>query len=469
MGTDEAEFRSALDTPSHLNLAELGAEWDKGEPVTARTAEIRKLRVSRTDSRRDLGVENWFSTNATKIETRAWWDCRRVSVKDPVLDPETVHLLSQVTFLSHREINKIDQLFSTMLELSELIGEEQSVREVQGVETPALTLTELRRIPEFSQNVFLRRLVRVFSQSGEETLTLFELIDLYSSLSSQATNQWKAWIAFCVFDYDENGSLDSQDLVRSVRQMILATKKLTASKLSQSYAATVLQAHQRGIATRTLLRAELPKHVTSGSDKDPRLNLGDIHEKNPLTGEKTSTVVKQCRVSMTEKAREKWTKLQLPLHVTFEEQVQAQVNKWQTCGKSSSHVEAYVRYMLNKCSGIKEGVMDFRYFESAMRKLPSFKFNFRASITSPHRMQSWISSSQLQRSGAKAAATQALVGNYLEVADKTDLLGKSDHLNQTLNTQARLAQQIHKLDAAMKEVWEDSMVKISGARPFLVL
>ena len=54
------------------------------------------------------------------------------------------------------------------------------------------------------------------------------------------------------------------------------------------------------------------------------------------------------------------------LHVTMAEQVATQVRIWQSCGKSRSPVEAYVAQMLGKCSGIREGVMDFRYFENSV-------------------------------------------------------------------------------------------------------
>ena len=57
-------------------------------------------------------------------------------------------------------------------------------------------------------------------------LTLLELIDMYSALSRRASFDWKAWIMFCIFDYDEDGMLDSGDIYRSVRQMIVLTSSL---------------------------------------------------------------------------------------------------------------------------------------------------------------------------------------------------------------------------------------------------
>eukprot|EP01047_Picozoa_sp_COSAG01_P063702 COSAG01_NODE_8304_length_2837_cov_22.938641_2_plen_84_part_00 len=69
--------------------------------------------------------------------------------------------------------------------------------------------------------MFMERLVRVFSQKGKQLLTLYELIDLYSALHRRASVTWKCCIMFTVFDFDEDGVLDAQDLYRTLRQMVL--------------------------------------------------------------------------------------------------------------------------------------------------------------------------------------------------------------------------------------------------------
>ena len=84
------------------------------------------------------------------------------------------------------------------------------------VRVVALTAGQLRKyLPEFNLNVFFDRLVRVFSESGEQMLTLVELIDLYSALSHRASVKWKARVCFCVFDFDEDNKLGRRDIVRS--------------------------------------------------------------------------------------------------------------------------------------------------------------------------------------------------------------------------------------------------------------
>lgn len=72
------------------------------------------------------------------------------------------------------------------------------------VAVKALSTEQLRTyLPEFSNNVFFDRLVRVFSETGEQMLTMLELIDLYSALSPRAPKSWKCKILFCVYDFDE--------------------------------------------------------------------------------------------------------------------------------------------------------------------------------------------------------------------------------------------------------------------------
>eukprot|EP01048_Picozoa_sp_COSAG05_P011029 COSAG05_NODE_1012_length_6193_cov_2.446997_1_plen_1961_part_10 len=91
---------------------------------------------------------------------------------------------------------------------------------------PAVSAEQLRVLPEWASHMFLERLVRIFSQNGLQVLTLLELIDLYSALHRRAHVSWKASIAFCAYDFDEDGVLDAGDLYRTIRQMVYRTQML---------------------------------------------------------------------------------------------------------------------------------------------------------------------------------------------------------------------------------------------------
>jgi hypothetical protein len=147
-----------------------------------------------------------------------------------------VEILTNVTFLTGAEIKQVELLFNTIVQdiketdtkaeetvatakISEGTAAERApdrghiqyvdrIATVDGksqkVEVIALSTQQLRTyLPEFSLNMFFGRLVRVFSESGEQKLTLLELIDLYSALSPRASFKWKCKVMFCVFDFDE--------------------------------------------------------------------------------------------------------------------------------------------------------------------------------------------------------------------------------------------------------------------------
>ena len=123
----------------------------------------------------------------------------------------------------------------------------------------AVSTGQLRVLPEWTQNMFLERLVRIFSQTGLQILTLLELIDLYSALHRRAEFSCKAPIAFCVYDFDEDGFLDSGDMYRTIRQMVYKTKMMElggAKDETRQWAATKIQAAFRGNKSREKQKTE---------------------------------------------------------------------------------------------------------------------------------------------------------------------------------------------------------------------
>ena len=136
------------------------------------------------------------------------WLCR----KQGNLTSNEVENLTRVTFLTAAEVRNIEMLFELLVEtmnargtlatvtrVSTAVGEPTRQRKVV-----ALTTQQIQdHLAEFSHNVFFERLVRVFSESGEQKLTLLELIDLYSAMSPRANLHWKTRVAYCVYDFDE--------------------------------------------------------------------------------------------------------------------------------------------------------------------------------------------------------------------------------------------------------------------------
>lgn len=154
--------------------------------------------------------------------------------KEGGLSGRDTDILTNVTFLSAAEIKQVELVFNRIVEdvesQSRLTRRAQDgVRGLEAtqnsesdapvqivtrfgirggqqvpVQVKALSTDQLRTyLPEFTHNVFFDRLVRVFSETGEQLLTLLELIDLYSALSPRTPTKWKCKILFCVFDFDE--------------------------------------------------------------------------------------------------------------------------------------------------------------------------------------------------------------------------------------------------------------------------
>jgi hypothetical protein len=139
---------------------------------------------------------------------------------------------------------------SGMSEISELPGWAAALGSEEHHATAFLTTTQLSRLPELANCVFLHDLVRMFSEKNEQRLTLYELIDLYSAFSKAASVDWKAWTAFSLFDTTGSGVLDKVDLGRVLRLMTSGTQNTTLVG-NRSYAAVRIQQYFRGYRFRT--------------------------------------------------------------------------------------------------------------------------------------------------------------------------------------------------------------------------
>ena len=275
------------------------------------------------------------------------------------LAADQIQQLVRVTNLNAREIRTIDNLFQLLLEISEAAGEQLAFRadpegpagEADGGDAgePALTVKQLRRLPELSQNVFLGRFIRIFSETGDSSLTLHELIDMYSALSRRATFEWKAWTLFCIFDYDEDGMLDKGDIYRAVRQMMVATHSVRFS--SRTEAAVVIQQHVRGRQSRRAFLKILKDTGHSG-----------------LKG----------------------------------------------LGRSPTPTEAYVDLILSKCGGVKMHVMDFRCWQTVLRRCPDFADKFSVTLSKPRKLARLVRGRKVKAAAKVESAKLGRIGQFLE-------------------------------------------------------
>ena len=140
---------------------------------------------------------------------------------------EHLREIAASTSTANAAMSMIEEEVSTNLNVMQKVQFVTRVGTVAGkstrVKVKALSTQQLRTyLPEFSLNMFFDRLVRVFSETGEQKLTLLELIDLYSALSPRAPTKWKCKILFCVFDFDEvRARMHLQSLYSSVDPQLL--------------------------------------------------------------------------------------------------------------------------------------------------------------------------------------------------------------------------------------------------------
>ncbi|KAG7171836.1 calcium and integrin-binding protein 1-like [Homarus americanus] len=70
----------------------------------------------------------------------------------------------------------------------------------------------IHQLPELKHNPFCERITRVFSSEHDSRMSFEDFLDLLSVMSDKAPLQLKAFYAFHIFDFNEDKSLDRDDL-----------------------------------------------------------------------------------------------------------------------------------------------------------------------------------------------------------------------------------------------------------------
>ncbi|XP_064373852.1 calcium and integrin-binding protein 1 [Dromaius novaehollandiae] len=146
------------------------------------------------------------------------------------LPREVLGEYQELTFLSKQEILLAYKRFSELLPE----GEKENARSVRIPKSRILTLPELRANP------FKHRICRVFSTSedGDDSMSFEDFLDMLSVFSDSATSEIKSHYAFRIFDFDENGALDREDLENLVNCL---TGQSEESRLSSAEMEQLIQ------------------------------------------------------------------------------------------------------------------------------------------------------------------------------------------------------------------------------------
>jgi len=130
-------------------------------------------------------------------------------------DDEETYL--QLTYLTKNEIEKCYKKFLKLLsqEQRDQLYRAESINDVQ-FRVPIDLVTG--QLVELKVNPFAQQLCSVFAQN-QKFMMFEDFIDMMSVLSERAPAQVKAEWAFKMFDYDNDGRLNKNDIMRVVKQL----------------------------------------------------------------------------------------------------------------------------------------------------------------------------------------------------------------------------------------------------------
>uniref|UniRef100_A0A674H372 Calcium and integrin binding 1 n=1 Tax=Taeniopygia guttata TaxID=59729 RepID=A0A674H372_TAEGU len=178
----------------------------------------------------------------------------------------------ELTFLSKQEILLAYKRFSELLPKEE----RENACSARVPKSQILTLPELRANP------FQHQICHVFStsESGDDSMSFEDFLDMLSVFSDSATSDIKSHYAFRIFDFDNDGILDRKDLEQLVNCL---TGQGEESQLSSAEMEQLIQnvrpaGQGMGTAPGTGLSAHLPPQILEESDidKDGTINLSEF-------------------------------------------------------------------------------------------------------------------------------------------------------------------------------------------------
>ncbi|NP_001290618.1 calcium and integrin-binding protein 1 [Esox lucius] len=142
------------------------------------------------------------------------------------LEKDLLSEYQELTFLTKQEILLAHKRFSELLS-----------KEDRTLHNPRVPMVKIISLPELKSNPFKKRICHVFSTSDTKdgSLTFEDFLDLLSAFSDSATLEIKSHYAFRIFDFDDDGTLDSGDLEKLVNCLTGETDdtRLTPEEMRQ--------------------------------------------------------------------------------------------------------------------------------------------------------------------------------------------------------------------------------------------
>ncbi|XP_026221100.1 calcium and integrin-binding protein 1 [Anabas testudineus] len=144
------------------------------------------------------------------------------------LSKENVSEYQELTFLTKQEILLAYKRFMELYEDKKNPPDPRVSR---------VSLDKIVKLPELQSNPFRERICHVFSTSElkDGSLSFEDFLDLLSAFSDSATLEIKSHYAFRIFDFDDDGTLDRNDLEKLVNRLTGETDdtRLTKDEMGQ--------------------------------------------------------------------------------------------------------------------------------------------------------------------------------------------------------------------------------------------
>ncbi|XP_066485159.1 calcium and integrin-binding family member 3 isoform X1 [Tiliqua scincoides] len=142
--------------------------------------------------------------------------------KQTVFTPEQLDAYQDATFFTRKEILR---LFHRYRDLApQLVPPNYTNR--PSVKLPYELISSM---PELKDNPFRQRIAEVFSEDGEGNMTLDDFLDMFSVMSEMAPRDLKAYYAFRIYDFNDDGYICKLDLEKTVNK--LTRKELTPEEV----------------------------------------------------------------------------------------------------------------------------------------------------------------------------------------------------------------------------------------------
>ncbi|XP_066525211.1 calcium and integrin-binding protein 1 [Hoplias malabaricus] len=139
------------------------------------------------------------------------------------LPKEQLSEYQELTFLTKQEILLAHKRFTELQDRQHL--------------NTRIPMSKILTLPELKSNPFRQRICHVFSTSDAKdgSLSFEDFLDLLSAFSDSATLEIKSHYAFRIFDFDDDGTLDTADLEKLVNCLTGETDdtKLTQEEMKQ--------------------------------------------------------------------------------------------------------------------------------------------------------------------------------------------------------------------------------------------